>query len=423
MWRQRWRCTLCAMTETPPPPQDATTGSTGTAATAQAPPPPLPPAPAPLYRPREGRVFRGVCAAIGRATGTDPVLWRVLVVVFLFFGGAGLVLYLVGWLFLPDEGEPATDLQRLFRGQGASTSGAIALAVLVVIATLVVFDDGRGLLPLIVVAGLAYLVLRDRQSTTIGPAAAPGWGPGAPPGGWAPPPAWTAPAGSAPGGWGPPPGPAWPPPPAPPPAPPRPRSPLGLLTVSAVVLVVGALLLAGNLGLEGITATRVLASALLVTGLGLLVGTVWGRARGLIALALVLASTMSATSSFDGRFGTATGERTWVVNGSAEHELGGGTATLDLRPLAGRRTSGVTVEASVGAGELVVLVPEDLRVAIDSNVGLGEYVLTEDGATQVAGGGAGLERGVLLGPPGTPAVRVRATVGLGSLEVRRVAAR
>ena len=419
MWRQQQRCTLCAMTETPPP----SDGATGATSTAQPPPPPPPP-PAPLYRPREGRVFRGVCAAIGRATGTDPVLWRVLVVVFLFFGGAGLVLYLAGWLFLPDEGEPPTELQRLFRGQGASTGGAIGLAVLVVIAALVVFDDGRGLLPLIVVAALAYLVLRDRQSAEGRAPVAPGPAAGAPPAGWAPPPAWPAAAGTPPGGWG---AAAWgpppPPPPPPPPVPPRPRSPLGLLTVSAAVLVVGALLLAGGLGADGITATRVLAAALLVIGLGLLAGTVWGRARWLIAPALVLAVAVATTASFDGRFGTATGERSWVVSGSADYELGAGSATLDLRPLAGRPTSGIRIEASVGAGELVVLVPEDLRVAIDSNVGLGEYVLIDGGSTQTAGGGACLERAVLLGPPGTAAVRVETTVGFGSLEVRRVAAR
>ena len=195
------------------------------------------------------------------------------------------------------------------------------------------------------------------------------------------------------------------------------------MTVSAVGLVVGGLLLVGTVGVEGVTAARVLAAALLVTGLGLLVGSKWGRARGLIALALVLGLAVSATASFDDRFGTATGERTWRVTGSAAQELGAERAVLDLRPLAGRDTSSVTVEASLGAGELVVLVPEDLRVAVDGSVGLGEYTLTDDGATQEAAEGAGLDRAVLLGPPGTPAVRVEATVGLGSLEVRRVAAR
>jgi hypothetical protein len=82
------------------------------------------------------------------------------------------------------------------------------------------------------------------------------------------------------------------------------------------------------------------------------------------------------------------------------------------------------VEASVGAGELVVLVPEDLRVAIESNVGLGEYLRKDTDNTDLeVDGGAGLSRAVLLGPPGTPAARVEVNVGVGSLEVRRVAAR
>ena len=34
-----------------------------------------------LVRPRKGRYLAGVCAAIGRATNTDPVLWRVLLAV------------------------------------------------------------------------------------------------------------------------------------------------------------------------------------------------------------------------------------------------------------------------------------------------------------------------------------------------------
>ena len=345
------------------------------------------------------------------------MLWRVLVVVLVLLGGAGLVLYLAGWLFLPDEGEPATDLQRLFRGEGATAAGAVALAALAVLATVLVLGDGDGLLPLVVVGALADLVLRSRQSTTTAPPPPPARPPDQPPAGWAPPPAWTVPPGTQPGSWGQP----YPPPPRP--VPPRPRSPLGLMTVSAAVLVVGALLLARSLGVDDINATRVLAAALLVTGLVLLVGAVWGRARGLIALAVVLALAVGATSSFDGRFGTATGERTWVIDGSAERELGAGTATLDLRPLAGRASGDVTIEASVGAGELVVIVPDDLRVAIDSNVGFGEYLLTAESSTRVASGGVGIERAALLGPPGTRAARVTATVGFGSLEVRRVPAR
>ncbi|HEX2772291.1 MAG TPA: PspC domain-containing protein, partial [Micromonosporaceae bacterium] len=54
-----------------------------------------------LVRPREGRYLAGVCAAIGRATNTDPVLWRVLLAVLGFFGGIGILLYVAAWLIIP----------------------------------------------------------------------------------------------------------------------------------------------------------------------------------------------------------------------------------------------------------------------------------------------------------------------------------
>ena len=43
-------------------------------------------------------MLAGVCGAFGRATNTDPVLWRVVLVVLTIFGGIGVLAYLVGWL-------------------------------------------------------------------------------------------------------------------------------------------------------------------------------------------------------------------------------------------------------------------------------------------------------------------------------------
>lgn len=415
-----------AMTENPPgddagTPHESPAGGTATA-TAPPPPPAAPPH-VPLVRPAHDRVFRGVCAAIGRATGTDPVLWRVLVVVLTFFGGTGLVLYLAGWLLIPEEGSPESEAQRLAGGRGISTGGAVALVVIGLVAVLAVFDDGRGVVPLLVLGALAYLVLRNRDGRLGG---GPVPGPGAPPptgaAAWDAPPAWAQPAGEGDGppSWGPPPT-AYGAPPPPPPAPPRPRSNLGALTLSAVALVVGGLLLARSAGADGVDAPVVLAVALLVTGAGLLVGTRWGRARGLIVLAVVLGLALAATDNVDRRFSTSTGDRTWVVDGSSRQTLGAGTATLDLRPLAGTERE-LTVEARVGAGELVVLVPEDLRVALDAEVGLGELRTPEDGGRTRTDNGPGLTRETTLGEPGRRNVVLDVEVGVGELEVRVVPA-
>ncbi|MFT4083873.1 MAG: PspC domain-containing protein [Nocardioides sp.] len=51
----------------------------------------------------EGRFIAGVAGGIARHLDIDPVVVRVVLAVLVFFGGAGLVLYGVGWLFIPEE--------------------------------------------------------------------------------------------------------------------------------------------------------------------------------------------------------------------------------------------------------------------------------------------------------------------------------
>lgn len=388
------------------------------------PPPPPPPGPgwsipATLVRPRDGRLFRGVCAGLGRYTGTDPVLWRVLVAVLAVFGGAGLVLYLAGWLLVPEEGAAQSQAERMVDSRNVNPVVVVGLGGLLLLALLVTLDgDGGGLVPLAVLGLIGYLVLRNRQaapSTT----------------GWAAPAAWTTPETAAPpSSYGPPPPPAYgaPPPygtpvfgPPPPPTPRPPRSPVGWVTLSATVVVVGLVLLAAALGADGVTAERVLAAALLVVGGGLLVGAVRGRARWLAFFAVPLALALAAVTAVGDEFDPSSGLRTWVVSGSAEHALGAGEATLDLRPLDGSERRGVVVESRVGAGQLVVLVPEDLRVRIDASVGIGELRVTGLDGTSETTEGSDVDDVIELGPSGARTVELDVRVGFGNLEVRRVA--
>lgn len=54
-------------------------------------------------RSRTDRVFGGVCAGMGRATGVEPWVWRLLFAVLFIFAGAGLLVYLLLWIFVPSE--------------------------------------------------------------------------------------------------------------------------------------------------------------------------------------------------------------------------------------------------------------------------------------------------------------------------------
>ena len=46
----------------------------------------------------------GVAGGLGRHLDVDPTILRVLFVVLVFFGGAGLLLYGALWLLVPEEG-------------------------------------------------------------------------------------------------------------------------------------------------------------------------------------------------------------------------------------------------------------------------------------------------------------------------------
>lgn len=56
-----------------------------------------------LRRSRSDRWIAGVCGGIARSTGVESWAWRLLFAVLLLFGGAGLVVYLLLWIFVPSD--------------------------------------------------------------------------------------------------------------------------------------------------------------------------------------------------------------------------------------------------------------------------------------------------------------------------------
>ncbi|GIJ80169.1 Phage shock protein PspC (stress-responsive transcriptional regulator) [Micromonospora phaseoli] len=128
-----------------------------------------------LVRPREGRYLAGVCAAVGRATNTDPVLWRVLLAVLGFFGGVGILVYVAAWLIIPGEGDSASPVESML-GRGRSSMSPVTVIVLSVLVAVgfgfIVTDPFRAVL-----LGAAILVggalLLNRQQREQRPGAAP----------------------------------------------------------------------------------------------------------------------------------------------------------------------------------------------------------------------------------------------------------
>ena len=58
----------------------------------------------PLYRPVHGRMLAGVAAGIAQYLGVDVNVVRIVLAVLTFVGGAGVPVYVAGWLLIPDEG-------------------------------------------------------------------------------------------------------------------------------------------------------------------------------------------------------------------------------------------------------------------------------------------------------------------------------
>jgi phage shock protein C len=58
----------------------------------------------PLCRPNEGRMLAGVAAGFADYFDVDVTVVRIVIAVLAVIGGAGIPLYLAGWLLIPDEG-------------------------------------------------------------------------------------------------------------------------------------------------------------------------------------------------------------------------------------------------------------------------------------------------------------------------------
>jgi len=62
-----------------------------------------------LYRTQQGRMLAGVCSGLGQYFGVDPNLIRVIFLVLtVFTAGVGVLIYLLAWVVIPEEGEKSS---------------------------------------------------------------------------------------------------------------------------------------------------------------------------------------------------------------------------------------------------------------------------------------------------------------------------
>jgi phage shock protein PspC (stress-responsive transcriptional regulator) len=68
-----------------------------------------------LRRTHDGRILAGVCSGAGQFLGVDANIVRLGLAVFTIFGGAGIALYAIAWLLIPEEGARTSVAEDLFK--------------------------------------------------------------------------------------------------------------------------------------------------------------------------------------------------------------------------------------------------------------------------------------------------------------------
>ncbi|MDQ2880183.1 MAG: PspC domain-containing protein [Actinomycetota bacterium] len=339
------------------------------------------------HRRANDRKVAGVAAAIARRYAIDPVLVRVAFVVAAVFGGSGVLLYLLGWLLLPVEGDQASGAERMV-GRGRSSMSAaltIVLVVLLIPATVgVLVGRASGVLGLLVAVGALVLLHRSRAAlgepspATAEPATATAAGTGratatpaedkAADGADQPaPPAWD-PLGAAPFAWD------LPEPSAPPVQAAQPRGAWSKVTP----ITLGLALLTGGIALAfapGLSAAGIAALLLGVVGLGLVAGSFMQSGRGLILIAIPLALltwVLHAAPTSGVKVGGSYWDPVTAAELQPHYAVTLGNGRLDLTGL--RLDPGQTKRTSVnvGIGETHVILPPNLDVQVSCQTQVGQ---------------------------------------------------
>jgi hypothetical protein len=203
-----------------------------------------------------------------------------------------------------------------------------------------------------------------------------------------------------------------------PPAPRVPGGPApGRLALGLLLVLLGGGWLIETLGIAEVRWQTVLAAAVLGIG-GLLLATGHrGGADGLIGLGIILSIVLIATAAMPqvpvtGGLGDRDVRPTTIAELEPTYELTAGTLVIDLREL-DLPFGSTEVSGRVGAGELIVRLPDDAEVAVEASSGAGEVDVL---GRRQAGIGPTLS---VTAADGSPQLVLELSVGLGTVVVTR----
>lgn len=355
-----------------------------------------------LRRDGQDKWLGGVCSGLADRLRVDPLVVRAGFIALLCLAGFGITAYLIALALLPDDDDEIIAERAIRHGDGWGITLLVVIGISLFSGPAVTRDfglwwTGGWLIPLAVVV---WIIVRHRRGlpiipsqparTTTPTATTTGSGPVAPahPSGYA-----VAHVGEEPA-----PGPT---PPGPPPGPaaeqtaaqPRPprrsrRRRTGgfaavLLTLGLAAVAFGiGVLLDGPVGFPGDSGTLGLIGATAAVGFVILALGLSGRRAGfsgVVALCVAVV-TAGATLLPSVNPGAGVGDRVWTPTATSTqttYALGLGDATLDLTRLPVDPSTPLDYKASLGLGDMTVIVPTGLTVDLRAHVGLGE--IRDDG--------------------------------------------
>jgi len=93
-----------------------------------------------LTRPKDGRWVGGVAAGLGAYFDLSPTLYRIAFAVLALAGGTGVLIYLVAWLVIPEEGSAQSIAEEELRKHRDRPRRLIGVAILAFVAILILSE-------------------------------------------------------------------------------------------------------------------------------------------------------------------------------------------------------------------------------------------------------------------------------------------
>jgi phage shock protein PspC (stress-responsive transcriptional regulator) len=329
--------------------------------------PPAGDGPRRLTRSRGDRIIGGVCGGLGRYFNVDPLLFRIGAVALVFLGGAGILLYLAALLLVPNE-DQAAPIAPGAQGRNRALVIAGVVVLLIIAWPLLLFGGaifaGIGI-PLALLVGAGVLV-------------------------------WWLVSGEGPSGDA------------------RDVARRAALGVGVVIGCSVLFLVAGFGAAAG--PDWLIPALVIVAGVAIAAGAFLKPVRWLVPPALTIALAAGVVAAADVDFDGGIGQREYRPGSSVDlrdhYELGIGELVVDLRTT-DLPKGDVPLDLDVGIGEARVIVPDDVCVATDADVGAGNIAI-------FGSDHGGIDASYENAPEAKPAATrllLRADVGMGEVRV------